>query len=536
MSEPREVICRPRWAGALWFLAALGAAGTVAGVVLAVAGGTATVPWLVAALLCAAGGVSAVHRATGQVRADARGLYVGSLLRGRTVPWSEVADLRVRLKYARDPRTQDVRRTVLVHRNGRTRVLPLPIGLSEQDPYFDDTLDALRALRRRYGPPGPDHLPVVTYRTAGRGWVGSLVLCVLLLAGAAVAVWAVPQAQSHHRDRQSAAPCPAAADTPRDGDDCLHTLTSVIERTDPNRPKKGSYLYFADDRPADRVQVSETAAEEFRAGDRVEVTLWRGTVMKVAGERHVWQSHVTGGGDVAVLASALALAAGYPAARIVLRLRARHRPDDEVLPSATPFVVALLVTGVWLLPLSYVRTMAMITTPAALAWAGAGGLISLALLTWAWRATRARTPGAPVTPDADREEFLQARFLEATDYNPHHFGTHVVIGGGEPPAVTPHPGPGRFAARPIPVHRLTVKTVRRARGGDGETVPKNWHVAELDDAGTPVHLTAAPADLPRILRHLTPAEASAATPPDGHAAPAATAAGPDAAGEAPRRT
>ncbi|CAL9471106.1 PH domain-containing protein [Streptomyces sp. enrichment culture] len=540
MSGSEGVVCRSRWAGTSWFLAGLGAAGAVAAMVLAVVTATVVVPWLVAALLCAAGAVTALHRATGQVRADAHGLYIGSVLRGRTVPWSDVADLQVRLKYANTPRIQDVRRTVLVHQDGRKRVLPLPIGVTEHDPYFDDTLEALRALHRRHGTPGSDHLPVLSHRTAGRNWAGSLFFCVLLLAGAGVAGWAVPQARSHHADWRSAAPCPASAGAPRDGDDCLHTLTARIERTDPNHPRKGSHLYFADDRPTDRIRVSETAAEEFRAGDRVELTLWRGTVMKVAGERHVWQSHVTGGGDVAVLAAALALAAGYPAARIVLRVRARHRPDDEVLPSATPFVVALLVTAVWLLPLSYVRTTAAITPPTALARAGAGGLASLALLAWAWRSTRARarnrTPGDPVTSDAGREEFVRARFLEATDYNPHHFGTHVVVGGGEPPAVVPHPGPGRFAARPIPVHRLTVKTVRRARGGDGETVPHDWHVAELDDAGAPVHLTAAPADLPRILRHLTPAEAPAATPPDGPTAPAATAAGPDAAGETPGRT
>ena len=42
---------------------------------------------------------------------------------------------------------------------------------------------------------------------------------------------------------------------------------------------------------------------------------------------------------------------------------------------------------------------------------------------------------------AGEEVFLAARYLEATDYNPNDFGTHIVLGGG-PPAVTP-PGPGR---------------------------------------------------------------------------------------------
>lgn len=48
-------------------------------------------------------------------------------------------------------------------------------------------------------------------------------------------------------------------------------------------------------------------------------------------------------------------------------------------------------------------------------------------------------------------------------------------------------------------------------GGDGDTVPSSWHIAELDDAGTPVRLAAAPDDLTRILRELasgrTPANA-----------------------------
>ncbi|MFE2438355.1 PH domain-containing protein, partial [Streptomyces sp. NPDC059409] len=104
-------------------------------------------------------------------------------------------------------------------------------------------------------------------------------------------------------------------------------------------------------------------------------------------------------------------------------------------------------------------------------------------------------------------------------YNPNRFGTHIVLGDG-PPAVVPHPGPGRFAARPIPVRRLTVGSVRRPRGGDGDTVPRGWHVAELDDAGVPVRLAAAPGDLRRVLRALDAARASApATRPVVHELP-----------------
>jgi hypothetical protein len=119
--------------------------------------------------------------------------------------------------------------------------------------------------------------------------------------------------------------------------------------------------------------------------------------------------------------------------------------------------------------------------------------------------------------DEGDDVFLAARFLEHTDYNPYGFGTHIVLGSG-PPAVTPHPGPGRFAAKPVPVERLAVKEVRRVRGSDGDTVPSGWRIAELDDAGTPVRLAAAPADLTRILRELaskrTPANAVDTAHPD----------------------
>ena len=94
---------------------------------------------------------------------------------------------------------------------------------------------------------------------------------------------------------------------------------------------------------------------------------------------------------------------------------------------------------------------------------------------------------------------MSARFLEHTDHNPHGFGTHIALGAG-PPAVTP--GPGRFGARRIPVERLTVRTVRRVRGGDGDTVPGDWHIAELDDGGRVVRLAAAPGDLGVVLREL----------------------------------
>ncbi|KES06364.1 hypothetical protein BU52_14955 [Streptomyces toyocaensis] len=330
--------------------------------------------------------------------------------------------------------------------------------------------------------------------------------CALLLAGAGLAASAVPDAGAHEREWRSAAPCAPGTPAVHRGD-CLSTLTAVIARTDPHRPKKSSWLYFTDDHPVRRLEVSSDAAEEFRAGDRVRLTVWRGVVREVAGDRYVWRHHIPGAGDFAMGAAGLTLAAGYPAARILLHVRGRRRPDDEVLPSALPFGGALAVTALWLLPLCYLHPTAPPATPATTAWTSLGTLTTLILLTWSWRATRIRPPGdcgAPAAEPADGEVFLPARFLEATDYNPHHFGTHVVVGGDGPPAVVPHPGPGRFAARPIPVSRLTLLRVRRPRGGDMDLVPNGWHVAELDDSGAQVRLAAAPADLSRILRELSP--------------------------------
>lgn len=110
---------------------------------------------------------------------------------------------------------------------------------------------------------------------------------------------------------------------------------------------------------------------------------------------------------------------------------------------------------------------------------------------------------------AASEVFIAARFLDHTDYNPSCFGTHIVIGGGRLPAVTSHSGPNRWAAKEIPVRRLTVKGVRRPRGGDGDNVPRTWHVVDIDDAGKPVRLAAAPADLARIIRELNRGKADA---------------------------
>ncbi|MFF9593574.1 PH domain-containing protein [Streptomyces sp. NPDC014646] len=536
MGDTRDVACRPSQIRALWLLFGLGAIGTVLTALHVVYRGPDL--WLGAGLLSMPLGIGALRLATAQVDADAHGLRFGTLLRRRRIPWRDVAGLHVHRKYANHHRIREVRRIGVVLRDGLRWLLPLPHAFSADAPDFDATLDALLALHRRYGATESTRVPVVSYRTAGGGWAGSLALCLLLLAGAGVAAWALPGTSSDERAWKSAVPCTATTPATK-RTECLTTMSAVIERTDPDAPKKPSWVYFDDARPLTRLAVSPEAAQAFRPGDEVELTIWRGAVRTVAGEHHVWKEHMSGPGDLAVVAAACVLAAGYAGARVLTHVRGLRLPDDEVLPSALPFGLALVVTALWLLPFCYVHATALPSSPSAIAWAVAGSLATLGLFTWAWRASRLRTPeeaaspaasvrprpaaspepcaapaatgrGAPTASEGPRasgegeeEVFLAARFLEHTDYNPHGFGTHIVLGSGSP-AVTPHPGPGRFAAIRIPVERLTVENVRRARGADGDAIPRSWHVAELDDVGTPVHLAAAPDDLARIVHELQP--------------------------------
>ncbi|GAA2654275.1 PH domain-containing protein [Streptomyces lunalinharesii] len=517
MSNARDVTCRPSQKRALWFLVGLGTVGAGLAVVRATYGSTILDLWLGIGVLLALVGVVSLGAVTAEVTADAYGLHVRRLLRRRSVPWADVADLRVRLLHAHNSRVHEVRRISLLLRNGRTVLLPLPQAPSGHASDFEATWEALRALHRAYGSPASDHVPVVSYRTAGQGWAGSLTVCALLLAVAGGTACFVPVVASYEQAWKSAAPCPAG--TPlRERGACLTTRPAVIARTETHPPRQTSWLYFTENGPLERLAVSQDAAQAFQAGAGVELTVWRGTVMRVTGEHYVWRDHVPTGGSVAVLAAASALAAGYPGAQVLLRLRGRRLPDDEVVPSALPFVAALAGTALWLLPLCYFHATTLLGSPAALAWAVVGSLCTLGLFAWAWRATRVRTPGevaahegAAEEASADEEVFVAACFLEPTDYNPYRFGTHIVLGGG-PPAVTPHAGPGRFAAKRIPVQRLTLTQVRRARGSDGDAIPRSWHVAELDDAGTPVRLAAAPADLSRVLRALAPAQPPATLP------------------------
>ncbi|GAA3635351.1 PH domain-containing protein [Streptomyces chitinivorans] len=520
MTDVREVICRSPYRRTLWIFTVLGAAGaavTAAAAVYSAERGGLWGVWSGIALLSALVALASLRGAVARVSADAYGLHVRTLPRRRSMPWSGIADLQIRMRNEWNHKAPDTRRVGVVLHDGRRRLLPLPRSWSPEDPEFDAALETLRALHRRHGTPRSDHLPVVSHRSAGYGRLGSLGLCVLLLSGAGLAVWSISGTAAEERAWKSAVPCTARVHEAERGE-CLSTLPAEIERTEAGRPRNPSHLYFTGGRPLERLRVSQEAAREFRPGDRVELTLWRGGVVEVAGERHVWREHVVTPGSVAVAAALCALAAGWPGARVLLWLRRRRLPDDEVLPSELPFVGALAATALWLLPLAYLHPTGPFDSAAGTVWTVAGSLVTVGLFAWAWHTTRLRAPGE--VPGAEEpagqgaEVFLSARFLEPTDYNPHHFGTHIVIGGG-PPAVTPHPGPGRFAAKPIPVERLTVKEVRRVRGGDREAVPGHWHIAELDDAGRPVRLAAAPGDLTRILRELeharTPASSGEAT-------------------------
>lgn len=510
MASAPEVFCYPTHKRGQSFLIGLGVAAVGLTGVRAVYYGPDL--WLGAGLLFGGMGIVALHGLTARVSADAYGVHSRTFLRRRSVPWRDIADVRVRVQRGEPG---DIRRVNLVLRGGRERRLPLPLTDSFNDPGFDAKVEELRALHRRYGTPESDHLRVVSDRTAGRGWVPALAMCVLLLACAGVAVWVIPSAASDEQAWKSAVPCTARTPATERGE-CLTTLPAVIARTEVNPEGQRSWLYFTDDRPWERLQVSREAAQEFKPGQSVELTVWRREVTEIAGDGHIWREDSSGSGDLAVGAVLSVLLAGYPGARLLQRLRGRKLPDDDVLPSVVPFMGALCVTAVWLLPLSYLHPTTLLDSPLTVTWTAAGSAVTLGLFIRAWRTTRVDVPGPAGAPggeknenddkdEDDEEVFLSARFLDSTDYNPYCVGTHIVL-GGEPPAVTPHPGPGRFAAKRIPVERLTVKEVRRARGGDGEAVPSNWHVAELDDAGTPVRLAAAPKDLTRIIRELSAAK------------------------------
>ena len=228
----------------------------------------------------------------------------------------------------------------------------------------------------------------------------SLILCVLLLAGGGLAAWFVPVADAQQHAWRAAVPCTSR--TPAgERAECLTTQPAVIARVKVGTGKQSSWLYFTDSRPLDRLEVSEEGAEGFEPGDHVQLTFWRHEVRVVTGQHQVWREHFAGAGDVAVVAALCVLGAGYPGARMVLRRRGRRLPDDEVLPSALPFVGALFGTALWLVPLCALHPTTL-TSRVAISWAAAGVAVTLGLFVWAWRATRIRTPES--TPATGRSQ------------------------------------------------------------------------------------------------------------------------------------
>ncbi|MGA5516945.1 PH domain-containing protein [Streptomyces pseudogriseolus] len=220
-------------------------------------------------------GVGGWYAVVVRVHADADGLSYRTLLRRRSARWEDIADVRV---YQQRGRHSDIHRVEVVTRGGPVWRLPLPVSpSSEGQAAFDDTVEALRALHRRHGTPESDYLVVITASTAGRGVGLAAVLCALFLAGAALAAWFVPVVAETRPAWTSAVPC--AAESSGSGRDCLTTLSAVITRTEVEKGKGSSDLYFADGRPIDRLAVSGEGTQGFEAGDRVELarSRWSGS-------------------------------------------------------------------------------------------------------------------------------------------------------------------------------------------------------------------------------------------------------------------
>ncbi|MFD7677687.1 PH domain-containing protein [Streptomyces sp. NPDC060187] len=441
------------------------------------------------------------------MHADADGVRYRTLLHRRTIRWRDVAAVRV-LWTAVPSRQKEVRRVSLLLHDGRALELPQPRSHETTDSDFDASVAALRALHRPHKAlEEPEHQHVATARTGGHGLLGPLAWCVpLLVVAMSIALWAVPRSLKDERAWQAAVPCTAATPV-ADRAECLATLPGVVVRTDAHERSKYNSVYLSAGRGTERVRVSHEIAQRLAAGDRLKVTFWHGRPRAFVGAHASWREHRASAGQLSALSVAFALAACYPVALAVQRIRGRRLPDDEVLPSALPFAGVLLVTALWLLPLCVLRPTDALGSPATITWAAAGAVGTVVLVFLAFRASRVRSPeGTPHTKGTDdagtEAVFVRGYFLEDTDYNPHAFGTHIVLGGGEVLAVSPHSGPGRFGVRRVPVERLTFRGARRARGGDGDAIPRGWHVAEFDDRGTPVRLVAAPDDLARVMSAL----------------------------------
>ncbi|MET9585398.1 PH domain-containing protein [Streptomyces sp. NPDC006539] len=94
------------------------------------------------------------------VHADADGVRYRTLLRRHTIPWQDVAAVRVHRTFVRS-QYQENRRVSLLLRDGRFRKLPQPCSYETTDPEFNAKVAALRAPQRRHGTPEePEHLHV----------------------------------------------------------------------------------------------------------------------------------------------------------------------------------------------------------------------------------------------------------------------------------------------------------------------------------------------------------------------------------------
>ena len=228
-----EVSCRPPGRRVLLFFAGLSAAGAGAALVRCGVPGAGRVAG--GRRAARAAGRRGAPKATARVRADTYGVHSWTLLRRRSVRWGDIADLRVRLKYANTPgsRTPVVSACCCATDAGcscRCR------GAGPyDDPDFDAKLDAFRALHRLHGTPESDHVPVVVvpHRRTGLGRVAGPVPAAA--RGRGPAAWFVPDAASGER-AWGGHPCTAG--TPAaERDECLTTLPAVIARTDVTRSR-----------------------------------------------------------------------------------------------------------------------------------------------------------------------------------------------------------------------------------------------------------------------------------------------------------
>ncbi|MFE4449246.1 hypothetical protein [Streptomyces sp. NPDC056796] len=341
-----------------------------------------------------------------------------------------------------------------------------------------------------------------------RGRLLPLILCLLALAGSAyVSVAGISSEERRDREWRAASPCPASAPADTRAD-CVTTLSGVVARVEATMNKNGDddWLHFRGGEPVDRLNVLYDTATAFAPGDRVTLAWWRGDLMTVAGAHRTADENVPRPGGIAGGAVLCILAAGCLAVLVLVRRRRDGLPvvaGEPARPNASAFLVALAVAAVWAVPLAGVRPDPPVAVPVA----AAGVLTVLVLLARAWRVSGRTAPVTPRPLPEGEDVFLPARFLQEAPHDPGLEGSHIVLGAG-PMALLLHGGPGRFAGKEIRPGRFTVRGLRHPRRTTEHNVPAGWYVAELLDSGTPVRLTAAPADLLLLVQELERAEPS----------------------------